>query len=122
MGSLREQIKAAQDIQVKELAVPEWSVTVWVKTLTALEYQRLSRILGGDDDMIRIKTVMAACIDEKGKPIFQPGDETWLAEKGMPAIRRVSDLAFQLNAYTPTALEELRENFPVTQGENSPSG
>lgn len=126
MGLLtRDQIKAVQDAIFEEVEVPEWGGSVRVKALTGAERdafesslaQQKGKKIRMNMQNVRARLARLTCVDENGKPIFQPSDEQWLGEKSAAALDRVFGVAMRLAGMRDEDIEELTENF--TEG---PSG
>lgn len=124
MTSLREKIQASQDITKKEVRIPEWDVTVFVRSLTALERVRCS---DSDEDTedpevqnlnFMARMICAATVDVEGKPVFQKDDFDWLRGKSSTAFNRLFNAVAEVNG----AREILLKNLPGTPNGDSPSG
>lgn len=120
MGLLsRDEIKAIQDAAFEEVEVPEWGGSVRVKALSGSERDTFEASLTEQKGKkvrmqmknVRARLVRLACVDEKGKPMFQASDEYWLGEKSAAALDRVFDAAMKLAGMRTEDVEELTENF-----------
>lgn len=126
MGLLtRDQIKAAKDVAMEEVNVPEWGGSVRVKALSGAERDAFESSLTEQKGKkirmnmqnVRARLARLTCVDEAGKAIFQASDEQWLGEKSAAALDRVFGVAMRLAGMRNEDIEELTENF--TEG---PSG
>lgn len=125
----KEQILAAADIRVKEVDVPEWGGTVFVRTPTGREQDQFDKSLEGKDgkrDGRRFSELFCALYlsDAEGNRIFTDSDAPMLGKKSMRAIRRIMDAALELNGLKKEAVEEMEKNFdampPSDSGTTSP--
>lgn len=66
--SLKEQILARFQYPKKAVEVPEWGVTVYLRTLRAKETDALAKRYGGG--LPNAVLVALAVVDEKGDPLF----------------------------------------------------
>jgi hypothetical protein len=113
--SIREKIKAAEDILFEDIPISQWDVTVRVQTMSGLERAKLlSTCLSPDGEVIQSKfqigLLVSCCKDpDTGEPIFQEDDE-WLLEKSSGAIERLASAAMRVSGLTRAALEEAEKN------------
>jgi len=112
----KTQILAAQDIETREVEVPEWGGTVIIKGLTGRERERLEAMSrkfrdGKPDENIRARFLAMAMVDETGAPIFGPGDVEALGNKSAVVLDRLFDVAMALAGISAEAVEEITENF-----------
>lgn len=107
----REQILNVDDVVTRDLEVPEWGgLVVRLRSLDALTGMRLAREMSESDDDVRVRIVLASCVDDSGAPLFLADDLEKLAKKNFEAIRRVSDAAMELFRQGAD-VERARENF-----------
>tara|TARA_R110002020_G_scaffold287908_2_gene503457 strand:- start:1239 stop:1676 length:438 start_codon:yes stop_codon:yes gene_type:complete len=101
--SIREQIKSAEDSSSELYEVPEWGVTLQIRSMTArsralfvAEMASEDGTVSGVNDPARIEgmwwnVISQTCHDPKtGEKAFEDGDQEWLFEKN---ARIVNDLA-----------------------------
>lgn len=113
-SDLRERIKTKRDFKISEpIEIPEWETTLYVRSLGAtakdilenfmvIENEKREKAGCSEDDAgvpigIRALLVRLAACDENGIPVFQVGDESWLAEKDQEAMERLFKPAMKLN-------------------------
>jgi hypothetical protein len=92
----RDQILAANDLEVREVDVPEWGGTVKVRPLNGAERDRFEASLRkerrradgkegtelvANTDNMRAKLVARAVVDDDGKRVFTDADINALGEK-----------------------------------------
>jgi hypothetical protein len=123
----RDEIRVVQDAVFEEVEVPEWGGTVRVKALSGAERDAFESSLTeqkGKKIRMKMQNVRArmarlTCVDENGKPVFQPSDEHWLGEKSAAALDRVFDVAMKLAGMRDEDIDELTENFTEGQSDDS---
>ncbi len=118
----RAEILAAEDLTRELVEVPEWGGAVYVRGLTAAEYDAItvSAIEGSGKNHhvnlanLRVKIVAASVVDEDGKRLFSDSDIKALGNKSAAALQRVFSVAQRLSGLGDEALEkatkELKEN------------
>jgi len=123
--TIREQILAKSDLITQEVEIPEWGLTLTVKTLTGTERDEYeaSLIKGRKADLTNMRAKLCArCIvDQNGKRIFADSDIKALGGKSALALDKVFEVAQELNGIGTKELEELAKNFGAGQSENSAS-
>jgi hypothetical protein len=125
--SLREQILAAVDTRTEAVEVPEWGVTVWVRSMTAAEqdaYEQQTRAFGDQRSArLRIMTtlIVLAAVDADGRQLFSPEDYDALERKSFASLLRIFQAITRVNAMTAADIEDLRKNSLAAQNGDSPS-
>lgn len=126
---LRESILEADDLPREDLPIPEWGVTVWVRTLSGTErdaFEDSNRKVTGSGKGVQITAQMGnfrarlavlVCCDEDGTRLFSDEDAPALGRKSTAALDRIADVAIRLNRLGPDALEDAEKN-----SESAPSG
>jgi hypothetical protein len=102
----RDQILNAQDRVVEALAIPEWSGSICVRSLTAGERENARQQTKDHPDTpaAAFFAVAAAC-DAQGTPLFQNQDAFRLTDKSAKAIERIADRALRLSSIGDEARE-----------------
>ncbi len=107
--SLRDQILAAEDLPRKSVSVPEWGVTVNVRTLTGRERDRFegqqSRDPYGD---VRARLAVICLCDDEGKALFTEADIAALSAKSSRALDRIFAIAVKLSGISKEDLDDLK--------------
>jgi hypothetical protein len=121
----REEFLRVDDRPVEEVEVT--GGVVRVRAMDARTWGKVASQLGGMDDVgIRLLMCAACLVDESGERIFDPenlDDIALLAGKNFAtSISQISDVAIRLSRATRGDVEQMRENFPETPGEDSLSG
>ena len=102
----RDMIFAADDLPRKEIPVPEWNGSVYVRALTGGEREQLERMIPNGVSAAWL-VALAAC-DEKGQRLFSESDVEKLAAKNSRALSRIANAAIQFNAMTSESVDELK--------------
>lgn len=114
----REKILQANDLQVEEVAIPEWADSVLVRGMTGAERDRFeSSFLGKDGKLapstmqnLRALMVRMTVVDEAGKHLFADTDIQELGLKSASALQRIFVVAQRLSGLSSKAIEELVKN------------
>ena len=114
----RDDIRALDDSVRVPVEIPEWGGVVYVRSMTALERDRFEASLiemrKGKQrlnlDNARARLAVMVCVDEDGKPLFQPSDVGWLAAKNAAALDRIFEVASDLSRLSADDVEELTKN------------
>jgi len=124
----RGQILQAEDLERREVAVPEWGGTLLVRALTGAERGRIEadslrqngrgvQFQPQSIETLRAKVVAMAAIEEDGTPVFTLRDVEALAGKSGAVLERVFDVVAAMSGISEEAVSELTANF-----EPGPSG
>lgn len=126
--SLRDKIKAADDLQTEAVEIPEWDCTVYVRGLSGVKRDELDNFLmssrqGGKVDIRGWKAswTIASARDDKGQLIFTPGDVAWLNGKSSHALSTIFDVAQRLSGVDKDEAEEIAKNFLGVPSDSSGS-
>lgn len=116
MSDLRALILAAKDRTTEAVEMPEWGVTVFVRTLSAAEYetymqQIVEKKVGFSARELLIS--LTVC-DESGKLVFtQEGDLKAISEKNEKSVQRLYEECYRINKLSRDVqqlLEEAQKN------------
>lgn len=115
---LRTAILEAQDSQRQAVEVPEWGVTVYVRTLSGTERDAFEAgLVKGQGKQrkpdlanLRARLVALCAVDAEGKRIFADGDVDALGRKAAAPLDRIFTAAQQLNGLTEKDVEDLAGN------------
>jgi len=114
MALSKEQILAADDMGLKEVDVPEWGGSVFLRVMTVGErdsYENdwmINKSKGVEN--FRSKFLQRVLCDEKGELLFTASEIDLLAKKSARVITRIWDAAMKHNALTDGDVEELAKN------------
>jgi hypothetical protein len=133
----RDQILAANDLEVREVDVPEWGGTVKVRALNGAERDRFEASLRkerrradgkegtevvANTDNMRAKLVARAVVDDDGKRVFTDADINALGEKSALVLDRLFDVVSDLSGLSDTAAEEAEKNSESDLSDSSTTG
>ncbi len=127
--SLKNKIRAAKDIDKELVEVPEWDVTIEVRSMTVR--QRAAFLAANqdhsEDGPARIEGVygqilVTCCIDpESGDPVFEEDDLSWLmTEKSGSVIDRLVTRCLEASGLKEKAVDEAGKSSsgsPTAMGE-----
>lgn len=133
----REEILNAED-RVRELVdVPEWSGSVWVRSLEGIERDRLESsfvrygrttkgALQADfntsaNDVVRARLCAMTIVDEEWRNLFTESDLLILTHKSAAALDRVFQVAQRLSGISTEDVEVLKEQLGEAQAGSSAS-
>jgi hypothetical protein len=124
--SLRDQIVAANDRTTKATEVPEWGVTVELRSMTAGQriamYQTAYDPNSGQTDLKTLyPAVLTACLfDPKTKqPIFTADDAQVILDKSGAVIERLAMDAIALSGVSESAVTEAGKALLGNQSDDS---
>lgn len=110
---LRNRILAAADLTTEAVEIPEWGVTVEVKTMTGGERARIMQMAaeaGGKIDFEKVyPDIVIGCTydPETGERVFDWNDREALMLKSGAAIDRIAQVGMRLSGFTEGAAKEL---------------
>lgn len=103
--SLRDQIAAAQDLETETVDVPEWDVTLTLRTPTLAERAAMVKRFVNEDGTARGNDLsemypallIATCVDpETGAPLFTDADADLIRSKSGTVIDRIAIVALRV--------------------------
>lgn len=118
----RNQILAAKDDRIEPVPIPEWGGQVYVRRLTAAEYDDFENSQIDDDgkphkDNLRARFAVLVACDAEGCRIFDDEDALILGEKALVPVDRICDAGLALNKRSKAELESLAKNSEPGQTE-----
>ena len=113
------------DLQTKDVRVPEWRMVITIRGLTAGERDSFETSLFdgskkrqiSNAENIRAKLVVRCAVNSEGNRLFSDDDVVKLAKKSGAAVDRLFDVAQELSGLTNRDVKELEKNL-----ESDPSG
>ncbi len=125
----RSDILEAEDLQIKEIEIPEWGGTIRVRGLTGTQRDEyLSSLLvnpGVSADLklanATAKLVYQCVVDKEGKPAFREGDILLLGKKNGHALNQVYELASELSGLETKDIEKITQSLESGQNGDSTS-
>ncbi len=119
----RKSILAADDVRKEKVAVPEWGGDVFLSVLTGTDRDRFEESYSEQKmKAFRIRFLLLALCDEKGKRLFDDDESDILGKKSSVVINRLFEAGWKLNAFTQEAVDALGEDSPLAQSDDSTSG
>lgn len=123
----RDQIVNAQDLETRDVEVPEWGGWVRVKALTGRErdeFEQSTVETRGNKvkqnlTNFRAKLVALTVVDTDGHKVFSKQDVAYLGLKSAAALQRVFNAAAELSGMSDKDVEELTEDFDNDPNEPS---
>lgn len=118
----KEQILSVGPV-FKEVNVPEWGGSVYIRPITLGEQARLAD-LGIKHEKGTVLARLRNCTlqliqwvvcDERGQRLFEPGDLDALLDKGASAFLRLQDEILTTSGLTKDTREELEKNLPKAE-------
>lgn len=98
-------ILALDDLPRREVYIPEWKDSVFVRALNGAERDHLERMLT-EDKTSRAGIAVLCCVDDTGARLFTDKDVDALSRKNGQALERIVSAALDFNAMTEEALTE----------------
>jgi len=115
MALTRKDILTANDLPRVKVSVPEWGGDVWVRTLSAHEYDgyqssivetRGKKQIFHTNDFRAQLCALTIC-DDAGDLLFTKADVLALSGKSSAALQRIYDIAVKLSGIGDAEIEEL---------------
>lgn len=112
MSNLRDRIFAHDDIGKSLVEVPEWDVTVELRTMTAGERSKMMKAALDDEGKVDMSALfpmllIAATFDpETDEQVFSEGDIAALQQKSAAVVERLGQQAMKLSGMGEDAVDE----------------
>lgn len=90
-------ILKANDLQIKEVEVPEWDGYVFIKPLSAAEALEFAEAAKEKKSNAAVRLVVISVVDDEGNPLFTDADIEQLKKKSMRAVMTIQKAALKLN-------------------------
>ncbi len=104
----RDQILQSDDLPRKEVLVPEWGGSVFVRTMSGSERDRFEAAhLRNPEKNFRARLAVLTVCDDKGSPLFNDADIETLGAKSSSALTRIFEAASKLNRLSKEDYEDL---------------
>lgn len=121
----RDAILGADDLEARDVDVPEWGGTVRVTSLSGKDRDAfeasMTQIRGGKTSPnlanVRAKLVARVVVDGDGERVFSDKDVIALGEKNAAPLDRIFDVARELSGMVDDSEDEAAESF-----DDGPSG
>lgn len=107
---LRDQILAADDVQLSPIEVPEWGVTVYAGRFDGHGGAKMRKLLQDKPDDADAAILVAALRDANGAPLFTDEDRPALMNKAAAVVGRVVREVLRINGMLPESLDEAKKD------------
>lgn len=110
----KDQIFAAQDLQVSYIDIPEWGGQIKVKEMSAADRIEFEKQQSSDlkpSEMI-VRLVLMTCVDDNNQRIFSNDDLQALEQKSPSILLKIFNESMKINILNSEKIEEKAENFP----------
>ncbi len=126
MSKLSEKIQAADDSSIEEYEIPEWDVTVEIRSITARARARFVAEIANPDgttnvnDPQRIEgmwwhVISQTCYDpESGELVFEEGDQEWLFERNARIVNDLANACMAASGLSEAAVDEAGKDFSAS--------
>lgn len=124
MSSIREAIKAADDGSAELHEIPEWGVTVEIRSMTARSRaQFVAEMSTADGEVANVNdpdriigmwwhVIGQTCfVPDKDERAFEDGDEEWLFEKNARVVNDLANACMAASGLTEEAAGEAGKDF-----------
>lgn len=129
LASLKDQILSAEDLKTESVYVPEWGVTVYVRSMTGDErdefesslYEQKGSSRQRNLEHLRARFCARVMVDENGERLFsdKQSDIDKLGRKSVKALDRIFEVGQRLNGLREEDIEEIAGNSEPTAGDGS---
>ncbi len=118
----RNEILAVNDRRTETVPIPEWGkeAQVLVRMMSAQDrelYESWMLLYRETRDngivapqQLYARMAVLSCVDEQGDALFSMNDVEWLSQKSYAALKRIFDVAWRLNLFSPDEVEEAIKN------------
>ena len=129
MGALsRDQIRSVQDRKPHKVDVPEWDGYVMVRPMSVGEREALEATVSNrqganpNTSGLRVRAMIATCLDDNGERLFRYEDAEWLQEKAAGPVDRIAEIALGIAGMGKDALAQAEGNSGGNPGSDSSIG
>lgn len=123
---VRNAILGAQDLPTEVVEVKEWNQKVTLRGLTAAERDDYMAAITDASGALQWRNASAllivrSIVTESGERVFADADASLLGKKSSKAVASLFNVAMRLNGLSESDMEEMKENFPNAQSDDSSS-
>lgn len=122
MSKIKQKIRAAQDLARELVEVPEWDVSIEVRSMSARQRAQFAAQIESaqraDGVVQRIESLwqvvlLTCCFDpESGDPIFEDSDIDWLVEeKSGIVIDRLANTCLEVSGLREKAIDDAGKSY-----------
>ncbi len=136
MSKLSEKIRAVDDASAEEYEIPEWGVTVEIRSITARARARFVASIANPDgttnvtDPERIEgmwwhVISQTCYDPaSGELVFEDSDQEWLFERNATVVNDLASRAMEISGLGDKAVDEAGKDSsdsPTAEDDSTPN-
>ena len=120
MSTLSKKILAAKDIESELVKVPQWDVTVLVKSMTAKDRSAMITNALEEDGNFNLQQVLPDLVllctfdPETGERVFQDSDREALVAKSAAPIELIATVAMRLSGMSEGSVDEAGKDLSPT--------
>lgn len=113
--SIKDQIRAINDIEVELIEVPQWGVTLEVRSMSGKSRAVLLKEAAQEDGTLDFETLypailVACCYDPStGDAVFESNDREWINEKSAGPVEKLAQAGMRLSGLAKEAIDEGKE-------------
>ena len=111
MSTTRDRIRQSDDTEMRTVHIPEWDVTVRVKSMSAGDRAAIFSETAANDDVILLDSfwgrIMIECVLEvdSNDRVFEPDDVEWLmSDKSADVINRLAEICMEVSGLSADAV------------------
>lgn len=86
----KDEIFSITDKALKEIEIPEWSGSIFIRGMTIEDVEYCTKLDSGDSQSLEKMIIRFVC-DDAGIPIFTEEDIPAMQKKSIQAFRRIAD-------------------------------
>ena len=118
-AKLRKTILGADDIEAVPYEVPEWGVTLELRTPNADERMTMTSMFSGGDEVDMTKMFPALIVScaydpASGERVFTADDLALLGQKNGAVVQRVGQRCMEVAGMTEAAVDAGKDDFSTT--------
>lgn len=125
--SIRDRIIAADDIETEIVDIPQWDVTVEVRSMDGRSRTRLLSAAAENDGVLNLEqfypevVILCSFDPETGERIFEPGDADLLLSKASAPLEILAQAALRVSGMAGDSLDQAGKGSPSTADDDSSS-
>jgi len=135
VSKIKQKIRAASDLARELVEVPEWDVTIEVRSMSARQRSLFAATIESGQNETDVtqrlerlwSSVFLTCLfdPDTNEPLFSDEDMDWLfVEKSGVVIDRVANVCLEVSGLKEKAVDEAGKSSldsPIVMGESTPS-
>lgn len=125
-NDLRSKIFAAQDLESELVEIPEWDVTLLIKTMNGAERANMMQSFADDQGNVKLADAVADIViytahnPATGVRVFTEDDRAMLNTKSGAAIQKAAEVGMRLSGLTADAIDRSgKDSSPTLSGDSS---